>query len=157
MRIVGPSSSWPGSPEMHFKKVARDEAPTKQNGLNFYPIRNVLRTEIIMSKSMKRTILALLLTPLFSSCETAKDVGVATFRVIDAPAAYVRRHIDDDGQVTETTTTATETQVYPPGTAPSTATNPPPPSYAVQPSPPPPPTQTQTQRQIVNDQPSPPA
>src|SRR4249919_630235 len=137
MRIVGPSSSWPGSPEMHFKKVARDEAPTKQNGLNFYPIRNVLRTEIIMSKSMKRTILALLLTPLFSSCETAKDVGVATFRVIDAPAAYVRRHIDEgDGQVTETTTTTTETQAYPPGTTPGTATNSPPPSYAVQPPPP---------------------
>ena len=112
---------------------------------------------MIMSKSMKRTLLALLVIPLFSSCETAKDVGVATFRVIDAPAAYVRRHIDEgDGQVTETTTT-TETQAYPPGTAPGTATNPPPASYAVQPPPPPPPEQTQTQRQIITDNPNPPA
>jgi len=112
---------------------------------------------MIMSKSMKRTLPALLVIPLFSSCETAKDVGVATFRVIDAPAAYVRRHIDEgDGQVTETTTTTTETQAYPPGTAPGTATNPPPASYAVQP-PPPPPVQTQIQRQVTTDNPNPPA
>jgi len=112
---------------------------------------------MIMSKSMKRTLLALLVIPLFSSCETAKDVGVATFRVIDAPAAYVRRHIDEgDGQVTETTTTTTETQAYPPGTAPGTATNPPPASYAVQP-PPPPPVQTQIQRQVTTNNPNPPA
>lgn len=121
-------------------------------GLNFYPISNVLPTEMIMSKSMNRRILALLLTPLLSSCETAHDVGVTTFRVIDAPAAYVRRQIDEEGQVTQTTTTTTETQVYPPGTA----TNQPPPTYAVQ-QPPPPPVQTQTQRRIISDEPSPPA
>ena len=97
---------------------------------------------------MKRTILALLLTPLFSSCETAHEVGVSTFRVIDAPAAYVRRQIDEEPHVTQTTTTTTETQVYDP------AANPPPASYPVQP---PPPTQTQTQRRIVTDEPSPPA
>src|SRR5437763_9723637 len=84
------------------RSVLGRTACIKRHRLNFYPIRNVEPTEIIMSKYMKRTILALLLTPLLCSCETARDVGVTTFRVIDAPAAYVRRHIDEDGQVTET-------------------------------------------------------
>jgi len=117
-------------------------------GLNFYPIRNVLPTEIIMSKPMQRTVLALLLTPLFSSCETAHDAAVSTFRVIDAPAAYIRRQIDEEGQVTQTTTTTTETQVYP-----DAANNPPSASYPVQPPPPP----TQAQRRVVANEPSPPA
>jgi hypothetical protein len=97
-----------------------------------------------MSKRMNRTILVLLLTPLFPSCETAHNAAVATFHVIDAPAAYVRRKIDEEPQ---TTTTTTEAQVYS-----NTAANPPSASYPVQPPPP-----AQTQSRIVTEEPSPPA
>lgn len=34
---------------------------------------------------------------LFCGCKTAHDVAVTSFRVIDAPANYVRRHIDEPG------------------------------------------------------------
>jgi len=40
-------------------------------------------------------------------CHTAKDVAVSSFRVIDAPANYVRRHLDSDSNTTTTTTTTT--------------------------------------------------
>ena len=40
-------------------------------------------------------------------CKTAHDVAVSSFRVIDAPANYVRRHIDDSDTTTTTTTTTT--------------------------------------------------
>ena len=91
---------------------------------------------------MKRTVLVLLLTPLFPSCETAHNAAVTTFRVIDAPAAYIRRKIDEEPQTTATTaTTTTETQAYS-----DTAANPP---LASNPFQPPPPTQTH--------EPSPPA
>src|SRR2546423_928563 len=49
-----------------------------------------------------------------AGCRTAHDVAVTSFKVLDAPANYVRRHID--GQ-TETTTTTTTT-----GTSDSVAT-----------------------------------
>lgn len=42
-----------------------------------------------------------------AGCRTAHDVAVTSFKVLDAPANYVRRHID--GQ-TETTTTTTTTE-----------------------------------------------
>lgn len=42
----------------------------------------------------------------FCGCQTAHDVAVGTFRVIDAPANYVRRHIDESSG-TQSTTTAT--------------------------------------------------
>jgi hypothetical protein len=45
-------------------------------------------------------------------CRTAHNVAVSSFRVIDAPANYVRRHIDaDEG----TTTTTYESDVVTPG------------------------------------------
>jgi len=40
-------------------------------------------------------------------CHTAKDVAVTSFRVIDAPANYVRRHLNSDSNTTSTTTTTT--------------------------------------------------
>jgi len=40
-------------------------------------------------------------------CHTAKDVAVTSFRVIDAPANYVRRHLDSDSNTSTTTTTTT--------------------------------------------------
>jgi len=40
-------------------------------------------------------------------CSTAHDVAVTSFRVLDAPANYVRRQIDQPKQTTTTTTTTT--------------------------------------------------
>ena len=42
---------------------------------------------------------------ILSGCSTAHKVAVSSFRVIDAPANYVRRHIDGENQTTATTTT----------------------------------------------------
>ena len=43
--------------------------------------------------------------------EVARDAAVTTFRVIDAPANYVRRKIDEqEGQTATTTTTTTTTE-----------------------------------------------
>ena len=44
--------------------------------------------------------------------QVARDAAVTTFRVIDAPANYVRRKLDEqEGETTTTTTTTTETAV----------------------------------------------
>ena len=56
---------------------------------------------------MKRVGLLLLALAVFVGCRTAHDVAVTSFHVIDAPANYVRRHIDGDTQTTTTTTTTT--------------------------------------------------
>jgi hypothetical protein len=60
----------------------------------------------------------------FTGCRTAHDVAVSSFRVLDAPANYVRRHIDGETQPT-TTTTATSDTVTTPGrtVTPTTETN----------------------------------
>jgi hypothetical protein len=42
-----------------------------------------------------------------AGCKTAHDVAVSSFHVLDAPANYVRHHIDGDTQTTTTTTTTT--------------------------------------------------
>jgi hypothetical protein len=42
-------------------------------------------------------------------CHTAHDVAVTSFRVIDAPANYVRRHLDSNSNTTTTTTRTTTT------------------------------------------------
>jgi hypothetical protein len=44
---------------------------------------------------------------LLGGCSTAHDVAVTSFRVLDAPANYVRRQIDKPNQTTTTTTTTT--------------------------------------------------
>ncbi len=48
-------------------------------------------------------------------CRAAHNVAVSSFRVIDAPANYVRRHIDDEGTTTTTTTTTYQSDVVNPG------------------------------------------
>jgi len=99
---------------------------------------------------MKRPILASLLAVFaLSSCETAHNAAVTTFRVVDAPAAYVRRKLEvDEGPQTTTTTTTTET------TYSDSATYPPQQPYPVQPqpypSPQPPP--VQPPRRIVTEE-----
>ena len=48
-------------------------------------------------------------------CKAAHDVAVSSFRVIDAPANYVRRHIDGETTTTTTTTTVASDAVTTPG------------------------------------------
>jgi hypothetical protein len=76
---------------------------------------------------VKRVGLLLLGLGLFSGCKTAHDVAVSSFRVLDAPANYVRRHIDGQSQTTTTTTpTASSDTVTTPGrTVTPSATQPP--------------------------------
>ena len=51
-----------------------------------------------------------------SGCRVASNVAATTFRVLDTPANYVRRHIDGDSQTTTTaTTTASSDTVTTPG------------------------------------------
>ncbi|MFN2477202.1 MAG: hypothetical protein ABR526_12785 [Chthoniobacterales bacterium] len=65
-----------------------------------------------------------------TSCHTAKTAAVKTFRVIDAPARFVRERIDPPDQTTTTTTTrertmASNSDVANPGRPISTSTPPP--------------------------------
>ena len=68
-----------------------------------------------------------------TGCQTAHDAAVTSFRVLDAPAAYIRRHIDsaEEPQTTTTPSVASNATI-PPGTTPQTTT----PQYATS-SPPP--------------------
>jgi hypothetical protein len=60
------------------------------------------------SKRVKTVRRVLLLgTIVLAGCHTAHDVAVTSFRVIDAPAHYVRRRLDDSSSTTTTTTTTT--------------------------------------------------
>ena len=58
-------------------------------------------------KAVRRILLlgAIVLT----GCHTAQDVAVTSFRVLDAPANFVRRRIDPSTETTTTTTTTTAT------------------------------------------------
>jgi hypothetical protein len=97
---------------------------------------------------LKRPIIASLLAVFaLTSCETAHHVAVSTFRVVDAPAAYMRRKLAVDEEPKQTTTTTTtETNVY----SDTSAYSPTQPYPAQQPPPPPPPS-VQTQSRIVTD------
>lgn len=46
-------------------------------------------------------------------CHTAQDVAVTSFRVIDAPANFVRRRLDEPNTTTTTTTTVASDSVTP--------------------------------------------
>ena len=111
---------------------------------------------------MKRPPFGMLLIAAgLTSCETLHNAAVSTFRVVDAPHAYVRRQlgIDEEGQPT-TTTSTTET------TYSDTAAIPPQQPYPVQPQPyqtypnqpPPPPASApvETQRRVVEERTTPP-
>ncbi|HEV2804893.1 MAG TPA: hypothetical protein VGW57_08200 [Chthoniobacterales bacterium] len=56
---------------------------------------------------MKRVSLLLLGLAVLGGCRTAHDVAVSSFHVLDAPANYVRHHIDGSTETTTTTTTNT--------------------------------------------------
>ena len=61
---------------------------------------------------------------ILSGCSTASKVAVSSFRVIDAPANYVRRHIEGENQTTTTTTVASDS-VTTPGRTVTPSQNPP--------------------------------
>jgi hypothetical protein len=74
---------------------------------------------------VKRVGLLLLGLAALAGCRTAHDVAVTSFRVLDAPANYVRNRINSRDQTTTTTTTAvTSDTVTTPGrtVAPPTTT-----------------------------------
>jgi hypothetical protein len=72
--------------------------------------------------------LAVLSAIFFTGCRAARDVAVTSFRVIDAPAHYVRRQIDESEATTSATTTyqsdvVTPGQPSPPSSPPQTTTS----------------------------------
>jgi hypothetical protein len=73
-------------------------------------------------KTVQRILL--LGTVVLGGCHTAHDVAVTSFRVIDAPANYVRRHIaGSDATTTTTTTTTAASDSVTPGRTIQTAPN----------------------------------
>lgn len=58
-----------------------------------------------------------------SGCHTAHDVAVTSFRVLDAPANFVRRQIDPPETTTTTTTTTASSDVVTPGRTVTVAPN----------------------------------
>ncbi len=114
---------------------------------------------------MKRPSFGMLLVALaLTSCETMHNAAVSTFRVVDAPHAYVRRQLglDENGQPVETTTTTTAQTTYS-----DTADIPPQQPYAVQAQPyqtnpnqpparPPQSAPVQTQQRMVEQRATPP-
>jgi hypothetical protein len=65
---------------------------------------------------VKRVGLLLVGLVVLGGCRTAHDVAVSSFRVLDAPANYVRTRINGPAQTTTTTTTAvTSDSVTTPG------------------------------------------
>jgi hypothetical protein len=59
-----------------------------------------------------------------TGCQTAHDAAVTSFRILDAPAAYIRRHIDSSEEPQTTTTTSVASYATtPPGTTPQTTTS----------------------------------
>jgi hypothetical protein len=76
-------------------------------------VLSVAKQFCIMNKQVSFALLAFSAGSIFSGCRTAHDVAVTSFRVIDAPAAYIRRHVDESDTVTTTTTTADSDVVAP--------------------------------------------
>lgn len=80
---------------------------------------------VYMKKQMKVVAkIGLLGSLILTGCQTAHDAAVTSFRVLDAPAAYIRRHIEpgEEPQTTTTTTTSvTSNATVAPGTTTQTA------------------------------------
>jgi len=72
---------------------------------------------------VKRIGLLLLGLAAMAGCKTAHDVAVTSFHVIDAPANYVRHHIDGETRTTTTTTTTASSDAV---TTPGRKVTPPP-------------------------------
>jgi hypothetical protein len=90
---------------------------------------------------------SLLATLNLSSCTTMHDAAVSTFRVVDAPNAYIRRKLGIDQEqpaATTTTTTTTQTTGVPPNQQPQ--------PYQTYPPPQPPPPPIQAQNHLVTSE-----
>lgn len=73
-------------------------------------------SKLYMKMQMSHAMRFLILGALFLvGCRTARTVAVSSFRVIDAPANYVRHHIGEDETTTTTTTTTYQSDVGTPG------------------------------------------
>lgn len=72
---------------------------------------------------MKPAGLLLLGLLVLTGCRAAHNVAVTSFRVIDAPANYVRRHINGENETTTTTTTTVASDAV---TTPGRTVTPPP-------------------------------
>ena len=89
-----------------------------------------------MKKQMQGAAkIGLLGSLVLAGCQTAHDAAVTSFRVLDAPAAYIRRHIDASEEPQTTTTSGASNATVTPGTTPQTTT----PQYTASRPPPPPP------------------
>jgi hypothetical protein len=67
-----------------------------------------------MKKQMKGAAkIGLLGSLALAGCQTAHDAAVTSFRVLDAPAAYIRRHIDSSEEPQTTTSVASNATVAP--------------------------------------------
>ena len=86
-----------------------------------------LRNKRLQDGRRMRTALCILMlsSMLFGGCRTAKKVAVTSFRVVDAPARYIRERIDEGDPTTTTTTTTTTSDVTNPGYVPQTVPPPP--------------------------------
>jgi hypothetical protein len=73
---------------------------------------------------VKRVGLLLLGLIVLNGCRTAHNVAVTSFRVLDAPANYVRNHIDGRTETTTTTTTTGSDAVTTPGRTVTPSTTP---------------------------------
>jgi hypothetical protein len=73
----------------------------------------VMRDKSNPVKNVRRILL--LGTLVLGGCQTAHDVAVTSFRVIDAPANFVRRKIDEPTTTTTTTTTTVASDSVTPG------------------------------------------
>lgn len=92
-----------------------------------------------MKKPFSRALPVIFLSAIvLPGCRTAHNLAVSSFRVIDAPANYVRRHIDQEEGTTTTTTTTYQSDVVAPG-EPITAS--------------PPPRSETTERRVVSESP----
>jgi hypothetical protein len=73
----------------------------------------VMRDKSDPVKNVRRILL--LGTMVLGGCQAAHDVAVTSFRVIDAPANFVRRKIDEPASTTTTTTTTVTSDSVTPG------------------------------------------
>ena len=74
-------------------------------------IRTALRS-LVRRAMMSPVRLLVLSSVLCAGCHTAERVAVSSFRVIDAPAKYIRDRIDPTESTTTTTTTGSGSSVW---------------------------------------------
>ena len=104
-RVGGCRLSWSKRPSEQ-PSGTRSQQVTNISGVC---ARNVYKLRAMSSSTRLLVLICLAVT----GCGTAKKVAVTSFRVVDAPARYVRDRIDPP--VTTTTTTVETTDVVNPG------------------------------------------